>query len=386
MVQQNVQQAISERMAAGWKPTHSSEASEYLKAYLKDADNSEMKTDRLVKQRCDLSHTDMHTIINDRSIGSRFFEILADFMHPSPEHSIYISPMYGEFHGQKNIREWLIPTMQQAGSYAFDARCPARFFDDGEGGTSVDEWQLTSYQDGKWKPLVSGISIRKFRDGWITYASDHFNTLPSRMAAQAKGKAMPLLPEFKSLKRYTGPMPELSPHAREVFEQRETVWKQAAAKRNSIPTFVDSNLTNRELFELAYNEVGHRWELVGDVMHPTDSEYHDPIFGVISGQDNIRAWMIDIMGKAGNVMFEPLGPPLFDGETSFEETRQMAIQPNGEKVFMVRGASIRRYLNGYAVYAQDYFDVAPMLDPAVHAASLAAGSVITPADIEKYRN
>lgn len=64
----------------------------------------------------------------------------------------------------------------------------------------------------------------------------------------------------------------------------------------------------------------------------------------------------------------------------------MAIQSNGEKIFMVRGASIPRYENGYAVYAQDDFETAPMLDPAVQAASLAAGSIITPADIEKYRS
>jgi hypothetical protein len=47
---------------------------------------------------------------------------------------------------------------------------------------------------------------------------------------------------------------------------------------------------------------------------------------------------------------------------------------------------VRRFADGWLVYAADYFDTAPLGDSAIQAASHAAGSTITIADVLKYRN
>ena len=77
---------------------------------------------------------------------------------------------------------------------------------------------------------------------------------------------------------------------------------------------------------------------------------------------------------------------MFDGTTSVREWKQLAVPPDGNKVMMVRGTSVRRFADGWLVYAADYFDTAPMGDPEIQAASHAAGSTITEPDILKHRN
>ena len=85
-------------------------------------------------------------------------------------------------------------------------------------------------------------------------------------------------------------------------------------------------------------------------------------------------------------MLEPLGPPLDDGTTSVQEWQQMAIQPDGRRVFMSRGTSVRRRdAVGLVTYAADYFDTASLMDPDVQAASIAAGSTVGVDDIVRYR-
>jgi len=123
-----------------------------------------------------------------------------------------------------------------------------------------------------------------------------------------------------------------------------------------------------------------------DQFHPTESVYHDPIFGEIRGREAIRTWLVDIMGKVGNMTFEPLGPMLDDGITSVQEWQQMAIQPDGARAFMTRGTSVRRRgADGSIAYAADYFDTASLLDPDVQTAAIAAGSTVSADDIARYR-
>jgi hypothetical protein len=52
---------------------------------------------------------------------------------------------------------------------------------------------------------------------------------------------------------------------------------------------------------------------------------------------------------------------------------------------MFRGTSVRRFVDGWIVYAADYFDTAPLADPAISGAGLAAGSTLTAADIARHR-
>ena len=56
-----------------------------------------------------------------------------------------------------------------------------------------------------------------------------------------------------------------------------------------------------------------------------------------------------------------------------------------EAVPMFRGTSVRRYRDGFTVYAADYFDTASLMDPEVMAASAKCGSSLTAPDIMKYK-
>ena len=63
----------------------------------------------------------------------------------------------------------------------------------------------------------------------------------------------------------------------------------------------------------------------------------------------------------------------------------MAVQPDGSRVFMTRGTSVRRRRDGLVVYAADYFDTASIMDPEVQAAGLASGATLTADDIARHR-
>ena len=52
---------------------------------------------------------------------------------------------------------------------------------------------------------------------------------------------------------------------------------------------------------------------------------------------------------------------------------------------MLRGTSVRRYADGWVVYAADYFDTACLALPAFREAARAAGGTLTTGDIERFR-
>jgi hypothetical protein len=227
----------------------------------------------------------------------------------------------------------------------FVPTAPHVLIDDGLGGTSIDEWQMWAVFGDDRMPLPKGVSVRRYRDGWITWACDVYDTGPFRVP----------------------PPPEAGVEAAPIPEWPRTAWR-----------------TDPDVAEVLASSVDFSAD--ADGFHPTDSVYHDPIFGEIRGREAIRTWLVDIMGKVGNIVFEPLGPELDDGTTSVQEWQQMAIQPDGSRVFMARGTSVRRRdADGLVVYAADYFDTASLMDPDVQAAAIAAGSTITADDIARYR-
>jgi hypothetical protein len=59
-----------------------------------------------------------------------------------------------------------------------------------------------------------------------------------------------------------------------------------------------------------------------------------------------------------------------------QEWQQMAALPDGTRVFIARGTSVRRSHEGQIVYAADYYDTASLNDPEVLAARLAAGAIL----------
>lgn len=301
--------------------------------------------DRIIETSSGLSAEEMLGALghHDISAAGRTFgvQLMADLMHPRD--SIYFDSIYGAYRGQLDIRGWLVPTMASVPFLEFVPTHEAHLFVDGPGAASVDEWKMVidpAAIGGEGEPIDvgRGVSVRRYRDGWINWSCDVYDTGPFRADPNAG------LP----------PIPEVS-------------WKVDTAVPESRVRDVDFEAECRNF-------------------HPTDSEYHDPIFGTFRGRDEITAWLLDVMPKCGDIVFEPLGPVFDDGEVFVQEWMQKAITPSGERVEMVRGTSVRRYRGGATVYAADYFDTAPLATPAVVSAAAACGSTLTLDDIMRWRN
>jgi hypothetical protein len=118
----------------------------------------------------DLSHADLYAIAHHPQHGEDV-DIVADLMHPTD--SIYLDPLFGDFTGQAAIRSWLRDIMPKVGKIRFDHVGPTLF----NGSCSVQEWvQVAVGHDGAIEPMMRGTSVRRYADGWITYAADYFDT------------------------------------------------------------------------------------------------------------------------------------------------------------------------------------------------------------------
>jgi len=325
----------------------SGSADQFVESYVAKNEDAAQHLDRLVVEPSGLDAAGML-----QALANPWFtepgrqpvalQMMSDFM--APDGSIYYDAIYGAFHGQVAIRNWLIPTMATIDFIEFVPTAQHALFEDESGGTSLDEWQMFAAIDDDRIPLSRGVSVRRHRDGWISWACDVYDTGPFRVP----------------------PPPESGVEAAPIPDWPRTVWES------------DSNVPETSTSSIDFSADAERF-------HPTDSVYHDPIFGEIRGREAIRAWLVDIMGKVGNVVFEPLGPLLDDGNTSVQEWQQMAVQPDGSRVFMTRGTSVRRRVDGVITYAADYFDTASLMDPDIQAAAVAAGSTLTADDIARYR-
>lgn len=326
------------------------DAEEFVEAYLAemvDRDRDDLDLDRLVTEPSGLDAAGMlaamaHPWFAEPGRQPMALQMIADFMRP--EGSIYFDAIYGAMDGQLATRQWLIPTMATIDFIQFVPLAPHVLFDDGEGGTSLDEWEMVAVIGDDRMPLSKGVSVRRYRDGWITWACDVYDTGVFRVP----------------------PPPEAGIEAAPIPEWPRTVWRP------------DPNVPETRSLDVD-------WDAAADEFHPTDSVYHDPIFGQVRGRDAIRTWLGDVMPKAGDLVFEPLGPQLDDGTTSVQEWQQMAVQPDGSRVFMTRGTSVRRRRDGLVVYAADYFDTASIMDSEVQAAGLASGATLTADDIARHR-
>lgn len=121
------------------------------------------------------------------SLGS--LDELADLF--APEGSTYIDPLFGAFYGQDAIRAWIVPVMAMIPNVAFVPTAPPVFVDHGDGtATSVDEWVMrATMDDGRVIDMARGASVRRFRDGWIVYNADHYDTWSSRSGPVEEGGA-----------------------------------------------------------------------------------------------------------------------------------------------------------------------------------------------------
>ncbi|MGA9279479.1 nuclear transport factor 2 family protein [Ilumatobacter sp.] len=323
---------------------------EFVDSYVEGVGDGEPDLGRIVTEPSGLDAAAMlealaHPWFTEPGRQPVALQMMADFM--APDDSIYYDAIYGASHGQSAIRNWLIPVMATIDFIEFVPTASPCVFDDGQGGTSLDEWQMVAVFGEDRMPLSRGVSVRRYRDGWITWACDVYDTGPFRVPP--------------------APDAEVDVDAEPLPDWPRTVWHR------------DHDVAENAVADI---DVGAD----ADEFHETDSVYHDPIFGEIRGRAAIRDWLTDVMGKVGNIVFEPLGPELDDGTTTVQEWQQMAVQPDGRRVFMTRGTSVRRRTDGFVTYAADYFDTASLMDPDIQAAALAAGSTLTADDIARYRS
>lgn len=319
---------------------------EFVIRFLSGIVGHETSVERFVDAASGLNESEMLAALGHPSLGRSGIQMMADFMHPT--NSRYFDAIYGSFFGQSNIRHWLVPTMAQIEFIDFVPTQPSAILDDGEGVTSVDEWQmfanLAAIGAGEGTvPMSKGVSVRRYRDGWITWACDVYDTSSFRTPTPDGSEVAPI------------------PNSPSPAE-----WDRHAATPVTVCAEVDFEADCRQF-------------------HPHDSVYIDPIFGEFHGREEITAWIMDIMPRVGNIEFVPVGPELNDGSVYLQEWVQVAVTSAGERVPMTRGTSVRRYRDGSTVYAADYFDIATLTRPEVLAASTDCGSTITTDDIMRYR-
>lgn len=325
-------------------------ADDFVTTYVQQHAGSEPDLDRLVTEPSGLDAAGMlealaHPWFAEPGRQPLALQMMCDFM--APTESLYFDAIYGAFHGQSAIRKWLIPVMATIDFVEFVPTAPNVLFDDGVDRSSVDQWQMVAVIGDERMPLSRGVSVRRYRDGWITWNCDVYDTGPFRVPP----------PPDVEVKVDTEPIPD---------------WPRTPWQRHPDGSDVFVHSMDFDAFAGEF--------------HPTESVYHDPIFGEIRGREAIRRWLTDVMSKVGDIVFEPLGPDLDDGTTAVQEWQQMAVQPDGARVFMTRGTSVRRRRDGLIIEAADYFDTASLLDPEIQAAAHAAGSTITADDIVRHRS
>ena len=286
---------------------------EFVQSYVAAMSGKETDLERVVTTPSGLDPHGMNAAIGHPDAGRLGITMMADFM--APDGSLYYDAIFGAFHGQLAIRQWLVPAMADIEFIDFVPTGESVIFDDGLGGTSLDEWQMVMNLDGQTIPLSRGVSVRRYRDGWITWACDVYDTAAFRQ---------PPPPEMA-----TQAAPELPPCPRLEWTTDET---------QDLRTMADP----REITEQ---------------FHPTDSVYFDALGGEIRGREAISSWLADMAERTPDTVFEPLGPLLFDGTTSVQEWKTMVPGPDGAPTTM-RGTSVRRFADDVIVYAADYYDTA----------------------------
>jgi len=119
-----------------------------------------------------------------------------ELFHPTD--SVYIDPFFGELQGQDNIRKWFTSVMNQARGVTFEPLFEPTLCGD----TVVVESLMKAVNpDGTANSLARFCHVERYRDGWIVYAADYYDTHPIRQqlarASQGTGIEPPPSLEWK---------------------------------------------------------------------------------------------------------------------------------------------------------------------------------------------
>jgi hypothetical protein len=361
----------------------------FVAAYMAERRGQDKPLDRYVTKPSGLVPGEMMSVLAHPGLDDRALEVMADFMHPAD--SMYFDAIFGAQYGQEAIRKWLLPTMAEISFIEFRPQRESAIIDTDGGTVIIDEWMMVATLGGNEFPMSPGISVRRFADGWITWVADIYDTASSRTPPPVD---MPLpegmpetapLPDYPEMNWPTVQLPAQAP-----LSAAAQAWADARIRAHQeggdLTLDQPSGLSADDLHAVHnHPTLSRNWNLMADLMHPTESVYIDPIFGRFEGQEAIRGWLTDIMGKIGNIDFEPISEIYWNGETSLQLWKQVANTPDGKQQEMSWGCSVRQFKDGWLVYSADYFDTVSLQKPEVQAAGQAAGSTITAEDIIRYR-
>lgn len=318
----------------------------WVEAYLNQPDRPE-GLDRLGDRSSGLDANGILAVLGDTRLGPDVIHAMSDLMHPTD--SMYYDAIYGAFHGQVAIRNWLVPTMAEISFIEFVPKQPTEVFGRGDATSSVDEWQMIAVLDGERVPLPLGVSVRHYADGWITWNADVYDTGAFRTPAGGDSDAPPLPdPPRTSWNAEEAAEPTLSADALAWLEARDRGGAEASA-----------GLSHDDLHAIVHHGIhGADADVVADLMHPTDSVLLDPRIGEVTGQAAIRAALGTAAVNATRQPTAQVGPLLFNGSCSVREWVQTPVLPDGGLGPQVRGTSVRRYRDGHITYAAEYLDTA----------------------------
>ena len=327
------------------QPTPESFVDTYLAEVAASPPGAATDVSRLVLEPCGLDAAGMIAAISDPRLGRLGIPMLADFM--APDGSIYFDAIFGAYHGQAAIRAWLVPAMAEIEFIDFVPTAASVYFDDGEGESSLDEWQMVANMGDEKIPLSRGVSVRRHRDGWITWGCDVYDTAAFRQ---------PPPPEMEIEAAPLPPYPQVVWPVHEgatalALSAQANDWASGAGVLVEGDAVFDrpSGLDHDEMLAVLTNpSTAGDVERTSTLFHPTQSQYFDPIVGELSGQASIRAGLAGVSPRLGGAGVEPVGPLLFDGTTAVQEWVRGAV----------RGTSVRRFADGWLTYAADYFDTA----------------------------
>lgn len=303
--------------------------------------------DRVIATSTGLPAAEILAVLGDTRLGPNVIHALSDMMRP--ERSMYFDAIFGAFHGQVAVRNWLVPTMADIPFIEFVPMSPTDLFERDTGESSVDEWQMWAVLDGERLPMPRGVSVRHYEDGWITWNADVYDTGPFRPESNDSGQESPELPPPPETPWETrpAPVPQLSADATRWLSERATGAATA-----------DTPLSNLDLHSIVLHPVhGTDPAVIAELMHPTNSVQIDPVAGELSGQAAIGDFLQQSRAGTGTVRFDHVGSALFNGScTTVEWVATNATDPTSRPP--MRGTSIRRYSDGFITYAADYYDTA----------------------------
>jgi hypothetical protein len=322
----------------------------FVEHYLVEMSGRDTDLDRLVTEPSGLDASGMIAAFSDPRLGRLGIPLMADFM--APEGSIYFDAIFGAYHGQRAIRNWLVPAMAEIEFIEFVPLAEPVVFDDGAGGSSLDEWFMIANIGDDKIPLSRGVSVRRYCEGWITWACDVYDTDSFRQPPPPGVEAAPLppCPDVSWTVDTSVKLPMLSTAAQ--------AWLDTSRVHGADLATDATGLTNRDILDLFANLVpGSEAGLCGSLFHPTDAVVHDPTMGELRGHDDINRWLTDASMQSSTR--QALGPWLFNGDAAAQEWVAASTRADGSSV-MLRGTSVARFADGSIAYAADYYDTAAL--------------------------